>query len=109
MIFFTEIQHLPFYGAKGEFLGKVEDLLVDPTTKGARVASYLIRTPHGALLSVPYTQLQSITVRAGQTSVSGKDLKPYTPDEALIRINHDVLDQQIIDVNNRKVVRVNDV
>jgi magnesium transporter len=109
MIYFTEIQHLPFYGAKGEFLGKVEDLCVDPTTKSVRVASYLIRTPHKGLLTVPYTQLQAITVRAAQTNVTRNDLRPYTPDEGLFRINHDVLDQQIIDVDNRKVVRVNDV
>ncbi len=109
MIFFTEIQHLPFYGAKGEFLGKVEDLCVDPSTKGVRVASYLIRTPHKILLTIAYTQLQAITVRAAQTNVRRDDLRPYTPDDGMFRINHDVLDQQIIDVDNRKVVRVNDV
>ena len=108
MIYFTEVQYLPFYGSKGGFLGKVEDLCVDPN-RGARVASYLIRTPRNVLLSVAHFQLQSISVRAGQINVSKDDLRPYTPDEGLIRINHDVLDQQIIDVNNRKVVRVNDV
>ena len=108
MIYFTEVHYLPFYGSKGEFLGKVEDLCVDPN-QGARVASYLIRTPRKALLSVTHFQLQSISVRAGQTNVSRDDLRCYAPDEGLIRIKKDVLDQQIIDVNNRKVVRVNDV
>jgi magnesium transporter len=109
MIYFTEIQNLPMYGVKGEFLGKVEDLCVDPGTKGARVASYLVRTPHKGLLCITYTQIQSISVRAGQTNVSRDEIRCYAPDEGLIRINHDVLDQQIIDVDNRKVVRVNDV
>ena len=109
MIYFTEIQNLPMYGVKGEFLGKVEDLCVDPGTKGARVASYLVRTPHKGLLCITYTQIQSISVRAGQTNVSRDEIRCFAPDEGLIRINHDVLDQQIIDVDNRKVVRVNDV
>ena len=109
MIFFTEIQNLPVYGVKGEFLGKVEDLCVDPNTKGARVASYLVRTPHKGILCISYTQIQSISVRACQTNVARNDIRCYAPDEGLIRINHDVLDQQIIDVDNRKVVRVNDV
>ena len=109
MIFFTEVQGLPIYGAKGEFLGLVEDLCVDPSQKSARVASFLVRTPHKSLQCITYTQILSISVRAGQTNVGRDDVRCYAPDEGLIRIKKDVLDQQIIDVNNRKVVRVNDV
>jgi CBS domain-containing protein len=109
MIYFTELQHLPMYGVKGEFLGVLEDLCVDPGNKGARVASYLVRTPHKALQCITYTQIQSISVRAGQTNVSRDEIRCYALDEGLIRIKKDVLDQQIIDVDNRKVVRVNDV
>jgi flagellar motility protein MotE (MotC chaperone)/sporulation protein YlmC with PRC-barrel domain len=109
MIYFTELQNLPFYGVKGEFLGELEDLCVDPSQKAARVASYLLRTPQKGLQCITYTQVQSISVRAGQTNVPRDEIRCYAPDEGLIRIKKDVLDQQIIDVNNRKVVRVNDV
>jgi CBS domain-containing protein len=53
--------------------------------------------------------LQSLSVRAGQTSVPREEVRCYAPDEGLLHVKKDVLDQQIIDVNNRKVVRVNDV
>lgn len=109
MIYFTELQNLPMYGAKGEFLGQLEDLCVDPGQKTARVASYLVRTPQKMLQCITYSQVQSISVRAGQTNVARDDIRCYAPDEGLIRIKKDVLDQQIIDVNDRKVVRVNDV
>ncbi len=109
MIYFTELQNLPFYGVKGEFLGELEDVCVDPNQKAARVASYLLRTPHKGLECITYTHIQSISVRAGQTYVPRGEVRCYAPDEGLIRIKKDVLDQQIIDVNNRKVVRVNDV
>jgi CBS domain-containing protein len=109
MIYFTELQNLPFYGVKGEFLGELEDLCVDPGNKAARVASYLVRTPRRSVQCITYTQVQSLSVRAGQTNVPRDEVRCYAPDEGLIRIKKDVLDQQIIDVNNRKVVRVNDV
>jgi flagellar motility protein MotE (MotC chaperone)/sporulation protein YlmC with PRC-barrel domain len=109
MIYFTELQNLPIYGVKGEFLGELEDLCVDPGQKAARVASYLVRTPRKKLECITYSQIQSISVRAGQTNVPLEEIRCYAPDEGLIRIKKDVLDQQIIDVNNRKVVRVNDV
>jgi len=109
MIYFTELQSLPFYGVKGEFLGLLEDLCVDPGEKTPRVASYLVRTRRKALQCITYAQIQSISVRAGQINVARDDIRCYAPDEGLIRIKKDVLDQQIIDVNDRKVVRVNDV
>jgi CBS domain-containing protein/sporulation protein YlmC with PRC-barrel domain len=109
MIYFTELQSLPMYGARGEYLGELEDLCVDPSQKVPRVASYLVRTPHKSLQCITYAQIQSLSVRAGQTNVPRDEIRCYAPDEGLIRIKKDVLDQQIIDVNNRKVVRVNDV
>jgi CBS domain-containing protein len=48
-------------------------------------------------------------VRAGQTRVPREEVRCYAPDEGLLKVKKDILDQQIIDVNNRKVVRVNDV
>ena len=109
MIYFTELEHLPTFDVKGEYLGRLVDLGVDPSQNSLRVASYLIRTPKKGLLCITYQQIQSISVRAAQTSVPASEVRCYAPDEALMRVKKDVLDQQVIDVNNRKVVRVNDV
>lgn len=109
MIYFTELEHLPMYGVKGEYLGELVDVCVDPSRKIPRVASYLVRTPRKNLLSIGYAQIQSLSVRAGQTNVPREEVRAYAADEGMIRLKKDVLDQQIIDVNNRKVVRVNDV
>ena len=109
MIYFTELENLPMYGVKGEYLGRLFDICVDPSQNPLRVASYLVRGPKNNLLCITHEQLQSLSVRAGQTSVPREEVRCYAPDEGLLRVKKDVLDQQIIDVNNRKVVRVNDV
>jgi magnesium transporter len=109
MIFFTELQNLPVYDVKGEFVGFLTDLAVDPSQNALRVASYLVRSPQKKVLCITYDQMQSISVRAGQTTVAEEAIRCYAPDESLLHMRKDVLDQQIIDVNHRKVVRVNDV
>ena len=109
MIHFTELENLPSFDAKGEYLGRLVDLGVDPSQNSLRVASYLVKTPKKNLLCITCEQIQSISVRAAQTTIPAKDIRCYAPDEGLMRVKKDVLDQQIIDVNNRKVVRVNDV
>ncbi|HZP00269.1 MAG TPA: CBS domain-containing protein [Terriglobia bacterium] len=109
MIYYTELEHLPIFDVKGEFLGRLVDLCVDPSQNALRVASFLVRTPQKQVLCISYDQMQSISVRAGQTTVPRDQIRCYAPDEGLLRVKKDVLDQQIIDVDNRKVVRVNDI
>lgn len=109
MIYFSELEKLAAYDAKGEYLGRLVDLGIDPNQNPLRVALYLVRMPKKRLLCITHEQIQSISVRAVQANVPGEEIRSYTPDEGVIRIRKDVLDQQIIDVNNQKVVRVNDV
>jgi magnesium transporter len=109
MIYFTELDHLPVFDVLGEYLGRLEDLSVDPGHNSLRVAAYYVRTPKKKLLCVTHDQIQSVSVRSAQTKVPKAEIRCYRPDEGILRVRKDVLDQQIIDVNQRKVVRVNDV
>ena len=109
MIYYTELDNLPTFDAKGEYLGRLADLGVDPSQNSLRVASYLVKTLKQNTLCITHEQMQSISIRAAQTSVPAMHIRCYAPDEGLLRVKKDVLDQQIIDMNNRKVVRVNDV
>ena len=43
------------------------------------------------------------------SQLSDEQLVPYHDDEYMLRVARDLLDQQIIDVNGRKVVRVTDL
>lgn len=109
MIFFTELEHLPVFDAKGEYLGRLVDLAVDPSQNSLRVAAYVVKAPEKTHRAIAYDQMQSISVRAAQTNCAAGAIRECPLDDGLMRIKKDVLDQQIIDVNHRKVVRVNDV
>ena len=109
MIHFTELDNLPTYDVKGRYVGALTDLLVNPSQHPNRVACYLVKSPKKQLFSIPHDLMQSISVRAAIATASRDDIQPYSPDEGMIRVKKDVLDQQIIDVTDRKVVRVNDV
>jgi magnesium transporter len=109
MIYFSELQGLPTFDVKGDFLGRLRDLVVDPSQTAFRVAAYYVKTPKKGTLCITHEQMQSVSVRAAQTRVPGAEIRCYSPDESLISVRKDILDQQIIDVNHRKVERVNDV
>jgi CBS domain-containing protein/sporulation protein YlmC with PRC-barrel domain len=109
MIYFTEIQNLPAYDMKGSYLGRVIDLGIDPNQNALRVAAYMVEGLGREQIYISRDQMQSITVRSAQTSVTRSEIRNNKPFGDLLRVRKDVLDQQVIDVNHRKVVRVNDV
>jgi magnesium transporter len=109
MIFFTELENLPAYDAKGEYLGHLVDLAINPSQNSSQIAYFYVMTPKKNLICIACEQISTISVRAAQTNVPVGEIGSLTPDEGLICIKKDVLDQQIIDVNDQKVVRVIDI
>jgi magnesium transporter len=106
MMYFTEIQGLKVYDLKGRRIGRVEDAALVPLADAARVDRYLLRAGW-VWLTVRHDQIRSISLRG--IHLRDELLTPYHEDEYMLRIARDLLDQQIIDVNGRKVVRVTDV
>ena len=97
--------------ASGKVLGRVRDLAVDPSKDGTQVIGLVLRHPgHGKQrdLLLPVAEMElpgaSDTVLRA-TAVPGR----LEAQNHYLLVDYDLLDQQIIDVDGRKVVRVNDV
>jgi len=105
-LFLTELLGLPVYDLKGRRIGRVRDSAVVPLVDPFRVDRYLIGAGV-AWLTVRHDQVQSISLDG--IRLGDEVLLPYHDDEHMLRISRDLLDQQIIDVDGCKVVRVNDV
>src|SRR5262249_29129604 len=91
----------------GNVLGTLHDLVVVPQDAATRVA-YLGVRARAADLFIPAESLASISggvvrLRPGRIETVA------LPADSLLLLQRDLLDQQIIDVQGRKVVRVNDV
>src|SRR3569623_612578 len=106
LLFFTELAGLPGFDLKQRRIGRVRDAAIVPLIHPARVDRFLVGAG-SSWLSVRYDQIAHISLKGIQ--LSNERLYPYHSDEYMLRIKRDLLDQQIIDVNGRKVVRVNDV
>jgi magnesium transporter len=105
-LYFTELLNLPVYDLKHRRIGRVRDAALVPLVHQSRVDRFLVGAG-SSWLSVRYDQISAISLDGIQ--LSDEKLFPYHSDEYMLRMGRDLLDQQIIDVNGRKVVRVNDV
>src|SRR5438874_350073 len=91
----------------GNVLGVLHDLVVVPLDHPTRVAYLVVRT-RAADWFIPAESLASMT--SGTVLLrSGRVETAALAAEGLLLLQRDLLDQQIIDVQGRKVVRVNDL
>src|SRR5438309_1959448 len=106
VLFLTELLGLKVYDLKGRKLGAVRDAAVVPLIDPVRIDRYLLGAG-STWLSVRYDQVRSISLDG--IHLKDEQLTPYHADEYMLRMVRDLLDQQIIDAQGRKVVRVNDI
>jgi CBS domain-containing protein/sporulation protein YlmC with PRC-barrel domain len=106
LLFLTELLGLPVYDLKGRRIGVVKDAALVPLVDSVRIDRYLVGGGW-SWLTVRYDQIRSISLEG--LHLRDENLTPYHADEYMLRMVRDLLDQQIIDAQGRKVVRVNDV
>jgi CBS domain-containing protein len=93
--------------ATGTVRGRVREIAVAPQDHPTRIAYLIVKTPDGERALAP-DDVKSFgsTVR---TMTESANWGSYSPSDGVLLLKRDLLDQQIIDVHGRKVVRVNDV
>jgi CBS domain-containing protein/sporulation protein YlmC with PRC-barrel domain len=93
--------------ASGTVRGRVREIAIAPQDHPTRIAFLIVTTADGERV-LPSSALKSCgaVVRTADNSSSWDR---YTSSDGVLLLKRDLLDQQIIDVHGRKVVRVNDV
>ena len=103
----SELIGAPVFDRSGESVGKVRELTVVPQDDTSRIANLVVKTRYGDRLLG--TKLISSINGGVRICTVVTEWSPFGSGEGMLLLKRDLLDQQIIDVHGRKVVRVNDV
>jgi len=87
--------------------GRVREVILAPQEDRSRISSLIVKTRSGNRL-LPFTAVAAINGGV-RTTTACSEWPVTNGTEGLFLLERDLLDQQVIDVNGRKVVRVNDV
>ena len=96
----------PVYDPSGA-AGRVREVALTPQEDRSRVTSLIVKTKSGNRV-LPFTAIAAINGGV-RTTTGAVDWPAVNGTEGLFLLERDLLDQQVIDINGRKVVRVNDV
>jgi magnesium transporter len=106
ILYWTELIGLKVYDLKGRGIGTLRDAALVPLIDPVRVDRFLVGAGP-AWLSIRYDQVKTIALDG--IHLQDELLTPYHSDEYMLRMVRDLLDQQIIDAQGQKVVRINDI
>src|ERR1700752_4286124 len=87
--------------------GHVREVTLAPQEDRDRIASFIVKTKSGNRI-LPFSAVSTIHARIHATTTPAEG-PAANGAEGLFLLERDLLDQQVIDVHGRKVVRVNDV
>ena len=103
----SELLGATVYDPSGAATGRVREVTLAPQEDRNRIASFIVKTKSGNRI-LPYSAITTINSDI-HTSTNPSDWPAANGAEGLFLLERDLLDQQVIDINGRKVVRVNDV
>jgi len=109
VLYLSQILTRPIFDASKERIASISDVLVRygkdeyPPVVGV-VARYRRRS-----FFIPRRNLSELGINGARMNSSILDLSPFTRREGEVLLAKDVLDNQLIDVDGKRVVRVNDV
>ncbi len=108
MLYLSQVLGRPLRDVEGERVATIKDVIVSlgedhPPVTGL-VAHYGRRDFY-----LPRTRIASMNEQGAQLISDTLDLRPFVRREGEVLLAGDVLDKQLIDVDGKRVVRVNDV
>ncbi|MGA9392141.1 MAG: CBS domain-containing protein [Candidatus Sulfotelmatobacter sp.] len=103
----SELLGATVYDPSGAPTGRVREVTLAPQEDRTRIASLIVKTKSGNRV-LPFSAISAIDANI-HTSTGPADWPVANGAEGLFLLERDLLDQQVIDINGRKVVRVNDV
>jgi sporulation protein YlmC with PRC-barrel domain/CBS domain-containing protein len=103
----SELLGATVYDPSGAATGRVREVTLAPQEDRNRIASFIVKTKSGNRV-LPFSAVATIDANI-HASTNPADWPAANGAEGLFLLERDLLDQQVIDINGRKVVRVNDV
>ncbi|MDO8587169.1 MAG: CBS domain-containing protein [Armatimonadota bacterium] len=107
-MFLSEVDGKPVEDREGTTIGRLADLVVTPQEGFPPVTAIIVDLDRGGRAVIPWSQVMEVE-ELFTLSVPEDKVRHYEIQEHDLLLKKDVLDKQIVDVHEYRVVRVNDV
>ncbi|MDP3731427.1 MAG: CBS domain-containing protein [Candidatus Omnitrophota bacterium] len=112
-IYFSQLMDKPVFDKNGEWCGKLYDIIVQPSEVYPQSSHLIIRKsfPDRKYAVIKWPDIQEIDNKDIRIKLNESEI-PFEEihnNKEELTLRRDILDQQVVDVYNHKVIRVNDI
>jgi CBS domain-containing protein len=109
VIFLSDFINAEVVDHRQHRVGRVRDLVVVMTEPFPRVTGVILKGSRRSLRSIDWSVVRSWDNKELSLKVDESALQPHTRADSELWLSRQVLDKQIVDMDGRRVVRVNDL
>jgi magnesium transporter len=109
MLFLSQLVGRPVRDRDGQTFGKVRDLIVALGEQYPPVTGLVVRVAGGREIFLPWSDVQEADASGARLHTEIINITTFRQRPNEIRLWRDLQDKQIVDVEGRKIVRVNDI
>ena len=109
MLYLSQILARPVFDAEGERIAAVKDIIVRYGSEDYPSVLGIVARYRRRLFFIPRAKISTFDENGVRMNSEIIDLRPFTRRAGEVLLAKDVLDNQLIDVDGKRVVRVNDV
>jgi CBS domain-containing protein/sporulation protein YlmC with PRC-barrel domain len=107
-MYISEIIKKPVFDGTGKKIGKLKDAIVSSEISYPIIKAIIVDKADKKTISIPYIYIDNIGMET-RLKTSIDEIKEYKIKNHDIRLWEDVLDRQVVDIEDKKVRRVNDI
>ena len=112
-IYFSQLMDKPVFDKNGEWVGKLYDIIIQPTEVYPQSSHLVLRKgfPNRKYAVVKWLDIQEIDNKDIRFKLDKSEIRfeEIHNNKQELTLRRDILDQQVVDVYNHKVIRVNDI
>ena len=109
MIYLSQVLGKPIFGVGGVEVASIKDVVVSYGTEDYAPLIGLVARYRRRLFFLKRRNIENFNMKGASLNSDVLDLTPFSRREGEILLAKDVLDKQLIDIDGKRVVRVNDV
>jgi magnesium transporter len=109
MLYLSQVLGRPIHDLEGERVATIKDVIVRLGEEDYPPVTGLVARYRRRDFFMPRWRIKDFGERGAQLNSDILDLRPFARREGEVLLARDVLDKQLIDVDGKRVVRVNDV
>lgn len=109
MLYLSQVLDSRVEDSADRFVGKITDVLVKPGAGVYAPLAYLLVKKNKEEIFIPYEFVENLSRSVVDLKTAYNKYKPQKPEAGLIYLSREILDQQIVDLDGARVVRVNDL